>query len=100
MYGVDAISRTDAWAEGTNYHGQTPVNSQYVLHWNGAKWSEVTIPGSSGYSSSGVSASSASNVWVLGTDANGSLSQKLFRYDGAHWHTMSVPEGTSATSWC
>jgi hypothetical protein len=35
-----------------------------------------TIPGSSGYSSSQVSASSASNVWVLGTDVNGSLNRR------------------------
>jgi hypothetical protein len=93
MESVVAISRTDAWAEGLIYHGETPVNSPYVLHWNGAKWSAVTIPGSSGYSSSQVSASSASNVWVLGTDAKGTLNQKIFRFDGAHWHTMSVPEG-------
>ena len=90
---VAAISRTDAWAVGTVYHGQTPVNSPYVLHWNGAKWSAVTIPGGGGYYASGVSASSADDVWVLGTDVNGSLNQKLFRYDGSHWHTMPVPEG-------
>jgi hypothetical protein len=93
MDSVVALSRTNAWAEGTIYHGKTLVNSPYVLHWNGAKWSAVTIPASSGYYSTQVSASSASNVWVLGTDVNGSLNQKIFRYDGAHWHTMSVPEG-------
>ena len=93
MNSVVAISRTDAWAVGGIEHGKTPVNNPYVLHWNGAKWSAVTIPGSSGYSSTLVSASSAGNVWVFGTDANDSLNQKLFRYDGSHWHTMSVPEG-------
>jgi len=69
------------------------VNCPYVLHWTGATWSAVSIPGSNGYYSSLVAASSASNVWVLGTDAKGSLNQKIFRYDGAHWHTMSVPAG-------
>jgi hypothetical protein len=93
MNSVVAISRTDAWAVGGTEHGETPVNSPYVLHWTGAKWSAVTIPGSSGFSSSQVAASSASNVWVLGTDFNGLLNQKIFRYDGAHWQPMSVPVG-------
>lgn len=92
MYSVAAISKTNAWAVGVTYHGQTLVNSPYVLHWNGTKWSTVSIPGGSGYSTSLVAASSASNVWVLGTGSD-SLSQEIFRYDGSHWHTMSVPEG-------
>src|ERR1700733_3579277 len=91
MRSVAAVSRSDAWAVGATYHGATLVNSAYVLHWNGAKWSTATIPGSTGYYSSLVAASSTGNVWVLGTDANDSLKQKIFRYDGAHWHTMSVP---------
>jgi hypothetical protein len=93
MGSVDAISRSDAWAVGSTERGQKTVNSPYVLHWNGAKWSGVTIPGSSGYYSALVSASSATNVWVLGTDDNDSLNQRLFRFDGSHWHTMSAPEG-------
>jgi hypothetical protein len=64
-----------------------------VLHWTGAKWSAVTIPDSNGFTSAQVAASSASNVWVLGTNFNGLLNQKIFRYDGAHWHTMTVPAG-------
>ena len=46
------------------------VNCPYVLHWTGATWSVVSIPGSNGYYSTQVVASSASNVWVLGTDAD------------------------------
>lgn len=93
MRSVVALSRTDAWAVGYIYHGSTLVNSPWVLRWNGSKWIGVTIPDSSGYYTSQVSASSADNVWVLGSDANDSLHQKLFRYDGSHWHTISVPEG-------
>jgi len=93
MTSVVALSRTDAWAVGNTQHGQTPVNNPYVLHWTGAKWSAVTIPDSNGFTSAQVAASSASNVWVLGTNFNGLLNQKIFRYDGAHWHTMTVPAG-------
>jgi hypothetical protein len=97
MYSVVAISRTNAWATGATYHGQTPVNNPYVLHWNGARWSGVSIPGGSGYASALVAASSASNVWILGTDVNGSLNQKFFRYDGTRWHTIATPEGNLST---
>ena len=92
MTSVAAISKTDAWAVGNTQHGTTPVNSPYVVHWNGSTWSKVSIPGSNGYLSVIVAASSASNVWVLGTDWNDPLNQKLFHYDGSHWHTVSVPE--------
>ena len=97
MTSVAAISRTDAWAVGGTNHGATLVNSPYVLHWNGSTWRTVSIPGSNGYYSALVAASSANNVWVLGDDVNDSLNQKLFRYDGSHWHTMSVPEGNLST---
>ena len=95
MTSVVAISRTDAWAVGNTAHGNTPVNNPYVLHWTGARWTGVTIPGGNGYTSAEVAASSASNVWVLGTNFNGLLNQKLFRFDGAHWHTISAPAGSS-----
>jgi hypothetical protein len=91
MTSVVALSRTDAWAVGNTSRGQTAVNNPYVLHWNGAKWSGVTIPGGNGFTSALVAASSASNVWVLGTNFNGLLNQKIFRYDGSHWHPISVP---------
>lgn len=90
MTGVDAISRTDAWAIGVLYRGQSLVDSQHVLRWNGKTWVGVTIPGSSGYSSSAVSAAAANDVWVLGSDADGS--DRIFRYDGTHWHTIATPE--------
>jgi hypothetical protein len=97
MTSVAAISKTDAWAVGSTDHGSTLVNSPYVLHWNGSTWSTVSIPGSNGYYSWLVAASSASNVWVLGEDVNDSENQKLFHFDGSHWHTVSVPEGNLST---
>lgn len=93
MDSVAAISRTDAWAVGGTYHGTPAVSSPYVLQWNGTRWSTVSIPGSSGYNMFLVAASSASSVWVLGTDVSDPFKQEIFRYDGSHWHTMSVPEG-------
>jgi hypothetical protein len=54
LYGVAAISPTNAWAAG----------GPYVVHWNGKGWSTVTIPGSDGDGMNAIGASSASNVWV------------------------------------
>jgi hypothetical protein len=92
LYSVAALSRTNAWAAGVLYKGQTLINKPYVLHWNGKAWKAVSIPASNGYYSNDIAASSASNVWVLGVDAGNSLHEKMFRWDGAHWHSISVPE--------
>ena len=88
LYGVAAISPTNAWAAGS------ANNQPYVVHWNGRSWSTVTIPGSTGDSLSTIGASSASNVWVFGSDPNNQ--EKAFRWDGAHWHSIpSVPPEVS-----
>jgi hypothetical protein len=101
MASVVAISRTDAWAVGNTSRGQTAVNNPYVLHWNGAKWSGVTIPGGSGFASALVSASSASNVWVLGTNFNGLLDIEDFvpipGASGSYWGAASVTTNANSS---
>src|SRR4051794_2773468 len=42
---VAAVAKNDAWAVGWR---NGPGTSGAVLHWNGSKWNEVTIPGSTG----------------------------------------------------
>jgi hypothetical protein len=92
MQSVVALSKTDAWAAGVIYSGQTLINKPYLLHWNGSDWGTYTIPGATGYYTMNVAASSADNVWVFGVDANNSFNQRIFRFDGSHWHAISVPQ--------
>jgi hypothetical protein len=89
MTDVAAISKTDVWAVGNLYHGQTLVDSPHVLRWTGRTWVGVTIPGSTGYTSDEVAASSASDVWIIGSNADGA--SRIFRFDGTHWHTVPAP---------
>jgi hypothetical protein len=95
FFQVAATGTDNAWAVGEEFYSPSkfgPVAAQ----WNGGKWVARTVPGSAGYALEEVSASSARNVWVLGASAAGAL--RLFRYDGAHWHTMSLPPSTGITA--
>jgi hypothetical protein len=87
---VVATGSANAWAVGAVY-GKTYATGPVAAHWNGVRWSPVTIPGSAGYTLNDVVASSASNVWVTAMRTT-SVSTTLFHYDGAHWHTMSPPD--------
>jgi len=87
---VAAVSRTDAWVVGNQ--GSTHLRP-YILRWDGQRWGATAIPGASDYVYSQVAATSPGDVYVLGSyKLYGSTDQKLFRFDGAHWHSISVPQ--------
>jgi hypothetical protein len=85
-----ATSPASAWAVGAVY-GKTFATGPIAAHWDGVRWSRVTIPGSSGYTLTSVAASSASNVWVTAMRTT-SVSTTIFRFDGARWHRVSPPD--------
>ena len=85
-----ATGPANAWAVG-EVNGKTFSTGPIAAHWDGVKWSPVTIPGSAGYTLREVAASSASNVWVTAMRTT-SNSTTMFRFDGAHWHTMTPPD--------
>jgi hypothetical protein len=82
---VAAVGKNDAWAVGSRQTG--PGTSGAVLHWNGSKWNEVTIPGSTG-SFQVVGGSSPSNVWVLGLTAHGASA--AWHWNGKAWTSVST----------
>jgi len=87
LYGVTAISATNAWAVGT------AAFSPLILHWNGTKWQQVPSPASAGddvlY---GVAAASATNAWAVGSDSvKGALS---FHWNGTTWTQTPGPGGS------
>jgi hypothetical protein len=92
LYSVAAVSKTDAWAAGALYDGQTLLNKPYVLHWNGKSWATVSVPGSAGYYASEIAAPAANDVWVFGMDANDSENQEVFHFNGSHWNAIAVPQ--------
>jgi len=74
VYGVAAVSASDAWAVGWT---SSASGSAYVAHWNGGAWSTVPAPAMS--SLTAVAARSPSDVWVAGFDPAG-------RSAVAHWN--------------
>ena len=93
---VAVVSKADAWAAGTLLKGQTIPLRPFLRHWNGQSWNAVTIPRASRFESEWVAASSATNVWVMGT-SNGRVITRVYRFGGSRWHAVPVPAQTSLT---
>jgi hypothetical protein len=90
---ISASSVNNAWAVGEFYPGVPPA--QVAFHWNGKKWSAVTVP--SGYSQNlyDVSASGPDNAWALRSDFL--AAQDVFVYwNGKVW-TVGDPAPTGIT---
>jgi hypothetical protein len=85
LYGVDALSPTNAWAVGYYLDGSSNYQSM-ALHWNGATWTQVATP-SGGTSTElyGVSAVSASDIWAVGVSGTPSGSTFTMHWYGAIW---------------
>jgi IPT/TIG domain len=83
LYGVAALSSSDAWAVGGN---GTLIN---LYHYNGS-WSQyaTTVTGTM----LDIYAVAPDNIWACGTDSIGHA--VLFHYDGSGW-TSHVVEGCS-----
>jgi len=97
--GVSALSPTSAWAVGTTGNGTL------IAHWNGTAWSRVASPspGGAGPALTGVSATSASDVWASGSSCfnpyNGCLSTTLMEHwNGKAWSHVATPAPRGADS--
>lgn len=73
---VVAPSKADAWAFGGTNPGGTSAPA--AEHWDGARWSPSRLPSGLGGFIVASSASSASNIWAVG-------SGYALRWDGVRW---------------
>ena len=89
---VAAISAESAWAAGFTFsQGSHP--SPPVLRWNGTRWRQVRVPGTSGTDFADVAASSGADVWISATNAD-TGKNVVRRWDGRRWHSVpSAPGG-------
>jgi alpha-tubulin suppressor-like RCC1 family protein len=90
LTGVTAISSDNVWASG--YEGNVDdenLADPYVLHWNGTAWSLTRLPnsGTEGSQARGITALSASDVWVGGEtlESDGGLLSLTEQYNGSSW---------------
>ena len=91
LYGVTAVSASDAWAVG--YIG-TGTHHFLILHWDGTSWTRVPAPHNGPLAVlSGVTAVSATKVWAVGTvhfkwGKHLLTSPVALRWNGKVWQRM------------
>jgi hypothetical protein len=92
------LSATNAYAVGNADSG--PM----IEHWNGTSWSPVTLPDPNftpGPGSQNISASSASDIWVVGTTTNPTTfasSPEALHFNGTAWTVVPLAEPGSDTA--
>jgi hypothetical protein len=81
------LSRSDAWAFGTHGAlGSSPA--PYAAHYNGRTWARVSLP----VLPSGVSAVSATDIWVYGQlPTTSQAAYAVSRWNGRTWTTTRLP---------
>ncbi|HET7017637.1 MAG TPA: hypothetical protein VFI65_27185 [Streptosporangiaceae bacterium] len=81
LLGVDASSRTSAWAVGN-----AKRNGSDLDHWNGSKWNQVLLLRT--YILEAVSSGTSTSTWAVGGAGNGAL---ILRLHGAAWRRAATP---------
>jgi hypothetical protein len=90
LRGVVALSAINAWAVG--YRGgtttETPIEP-FILHWDGANWSQVASPNIKGRANQlfGITALSANDIWAVGGAGGAPLA---LHWNGSLWSLISV----------
>ena len=105
LTGVDAVSKSDAWAVGgaATTRDKRPVG--IVEHWAGRSWRRVALPAAvaktwnrhSGLAFPVVGASSATNVWAFSQNLASTNPAGYLRLNGHKWSVGTLP-GTRLAS--
>ena len=102
LYAVSAVSKDDVWAVGQRLGGTVP-DQALVEHWNGARWSVVSLPASvsSNVLLDGVTATRGGQVWVAGeADSPAGGGRPLIEhYIGGRWQVAKLPALPGGANW-
>ena len=98
LFGVRCTSASDCWAVGEDTSNSGAVLNE-ALHWNGTKWSPVTIPSPGGTTNgisglSGVFCTSASDCWAVGdysSNGGGFFVNQALHWNGTKWTQAITP---------
>ena len=89
LFAVSAVSATNVWAVGYYDPPGAVFAHAFVVRWNGSTWSQVATPSPPGQNRPlvGISMSSASNGWAIGTtaQATGKVSAYTQHWNGHSW---------------
>jgi len=91
LYGVRAVSGTDAWAVGFSVTGST--DKTMILHWDGTAWTQVASPTpGTGAVLNAVAATSSTDAWAVGASFTASMEKTLtLHWNGTKWAQVSSP---------
>lgn len=84
LTGVAAISATNAWAVGYFENNAQSALQPLILQWNGTAWSPFPKIPNIGMIVDAITARSASDIWVVGTDAATTTNLAL-HFNGTQW---------------
>jgi hypothetical protein len=96
LYGVAAISASQAWVVG-NYRSPDGHLRTLIAAWNGAAWRQVASPNPGGARRddrlTSVTSISASDVWAVGyyQDATSARRVLVLHWDGTSWRQVPAP---------
>jgi len=91
--GLVAISKNDAWTEGSYDTSAGSIFHTLIEHWNGSQWSVVKSPspGTNDFLND-LSAVSASDVWTVGNSTINGVAQTLIEHwNGSQWSMVPSP---------
>jgi hypothetical protein len=90
---VDATGSSDAWAVGSATSNiESAPQVPLALHWNGTRWTSMTVPAPVGTALTGVDERTPSDVWAVGSSTNSSATQPFVaHFDGTSWHSVPTP---------
>jgi hypothetical protein len=104
LYGVTAVSPSDAWAVGEYLDSTTGDVDSLVLHWNGTVWTQVASPNpaTSGNTLSAVTGISATDAWAVGTYTNAATDASetfVVHWNGHSWSQVPSPNPAGVTTY-
>jgi hypothetical protein len=97
---VSAGSADEAWAVGTTRVVSAAARSPLAVHWNGASWTIVPVPNTTGGSKSmfnGVATLGPDNAWAVGRGKD--AHPLVEHWDGTSWTIAAVPAPPVPSGW-
>jgi hypothetical protein len=98
LAGLGCSSSASCWAAGSDGNLTGPTELNEILHWNGKKWSTVTVPNPDGSNPGANNALyfdtcvSASDCWAVGTYGSGNVySNEVVHWNGHKWIYAIAP---------
>jgi hypothetical protein len=96
LFGVRAVSGSEAWAVGQTFAGST--QRSLVLHFTGGKWRQVKIPHfSKADSLSSVAGTSARDMWAVGEASSAAMPNARSRLPGRQPLLRTRPVAPAST---